>query len=175
MAATDYDDSLLVIDANLAGMTNDDLDAGPKYLPVGDHVCECVRVKGERKHADKRSYPRALITWKCLTGEHKGMVTTDFQELPGDGINEHVEKRLYRLLNVCGLVGAGEAKQLDMTVLVGARVVLTIEEGEEYEDRKTGEKKRGNPRVAFFGGYRVPNDGELAGVEATGTNDYDGI
>lgn len=162
-----YDDDLLMVEENLEGVTEEDLEKKTfDNLPPGRHLCKIVRVEGEMKHAEDESFPQAMVMLEAIAGEHTGVRTIDTFQLPHAGEKEWRQNRRAQFLSRIGAIKAGEKKAINWKELVGRQVYVTVEEGKPYKDKKTGQEKAGGPRPKLFNGYESAEGVDPSSPEA---------
>lgn len=105
---------------------------------------------------DRDGNAKCLIEFEALAGtdenckghRHNEFFATSEKSMP----------RLVRFAMCCGLLkGDQDDVEVDLTKAIGSQLIIELEEGNEYEDKRTKEKKR-SVQVTYAGMWDLEHD-----------------
>jgi hypothetical protein len=163
MADVDYlDDSELISSLPMEGVNYDDIENGGRPSP-GQHLAKIKKVKAQKQDWDKYTGVQAVVLFTILEGEDKGKSAYDRIPLPHEMEEDWKKNKRLLVAKRAGFISrdSKETVEVNWKLLEGMTFFIELETN-EYEDKKTKQKKTGiqlNP----FKSYLDPTSESAAG------------
>jgi hypothetical protein len=166
------------------GKSEDDFGGRPRPMPGKYHaVVSAAEEKGSKRKGTPGLELEFQVIFDGLAPDGKSHTTgqagktiplfLSYISEKGDDATKTCIDRVTRLALSCGVLRAGESKEVDWNEAIGRELVIEIEPGDEYTDDK-GNKRPGNPQISFSGFWslgnkavvNVPKDPSSPGMQA---------